>query len=198
MPNILPEGVKSLEDIFKWERDQQKEIFAKYNIGANIAEEIKTIKLVDEILFGPGVSSFNRFDTFLSIRDKLHGELYWYALRFAYQDSDNLFGNPLIKSAFTENEPCRESMMNVRERKYLAALPDQITIYRGMTVSEFESGCWGVSWTLKKKVAQNFTGTTRNFETNHLPKTIHQISTAKDSIIAYFNGRKEYEVIYCK
>lgn len=204
MQNNLPDDIsivgtfKSLEDIFKWEREQQKEIFAKYNIGANLTEDIKTVKLVDGILFGPGVSSFNRFDAFLSIRDKLQGKLYWYALRAAYQDSDNLFGNPSVKTAFTENEASREYLMNTRERKYLSALPDQLTIFRGMTIAEFESGNWGISWTLRERVAKNIIQSVRNFETNHLPKTIHQISIAKDSVIAYFSGRKEYEIIYIK
>lgn len=186
----------SLEDIFQAEREQQTQIFAKYNIGANLAGEIKNQKVIDEILCGPGVSSFNRFDTFLSIRDKLHGKLYWYGLRSAYQQSDNLFDNPFVRSAFAEDEPGREYLMNAREKRYLSSRPDHITIYRGMTVAEYETGSFGISWTLNEKVAKNFIQSTRNFATNHLPKTVHQISISKDSIVAYFSGRKEYEIIY--
>ena len=50
-----------------------------------------TEKEIDRILFGYGVNSFNRFQTFLSLVPQLKGPSYWYALQNTYQNSDNLF-----------------------------------------------------------------------------------------------------------
>ena len=36
----------------------------------------------------------------------------------------------------------------------------------------------------------------RNFDTEHLPKTVHQLTIKKDDVIAYFGERKEFEIIY--
>jgi len=87
--------------------------------------------------------------------------------------------------------------MSKREQKYLSILPEDLTIFRGMTVQEFESGDFGVSWTLKKDVAEFFAYTYgRNQATSHLPKMVHELHVKKSDIIAYFGERKEYEVIY--
>jgi hypothetical protein len=144
--------------------------------------------------------SYDRFPTFLEITDEmdLEGELYWFALKECYSTCDNNYQfRHMIKDAFRRKDSHREILMSKEERKYLKKLPDTLTIYRGMTVEEYESGNFGVSWTLKESVAKFFAEMyMRNFDTKHLPKTIHQLTIKKEDVIAYFGERKEFEIIY--
>jgi len=139
-----------------------------------------------------------KFQVFLSIKPILTGKLYWYALKQAYTQSDNLYYYSYdIKQAFSSQEPHRETMMNQCEQKYLQGLPNEITIYRAMTVNEFESGVFGVSWTLKKNIADFFSSTyVRNIDTYGIKKTIVEKTISKDQIIAFFNDRDEFEIIH--
>lgn len=143
-------------------------------------------------------NSYERFPMFLTISKGLKGELYWYTLRQCYDISDNLYQfRKEIKESFSRDEPDRNKLMSKRELNYLNGLPEEITIYRGMTIKEFESGEFGVSWTLKRKVGEYFMNTyRRNFDTNHLPKMVHELTIKKDNIISYFGQRKEFEIIY--
>ncbi len=145
-------------------------------------------------------NSYDRFAGFLELYWKynLKGEMYWYALKEAYSLCDNLYGfKDYIKQTFSSEEPYREKLMSKKEQKYLSTLPEDLTIYRGMTVQEFESGDFGVSWTLRKDVAEFFAYKyDRNHSTAHLPKLVHELQIKKSDIIAYFGERKEFEVIY--
>ena len=86
--------------------------------------------------------------------------------------------------------------MNPKERKYLKELPQLFEIHRGMTVEEFESGEFGISWTLSKSVAEFFaTKYLRNHSTNHLPKMIHSLKVNKKSVLGYLNSRQEQEIV---
>ena len=155
-------------------------------------------KEIENILWGLGVNTFNRFETFLEIAPQLHGENYWYGLKISYTGSDNLLQyKDAIKSSFESNEPNRNSLMSSKELKYINRLPEGITIYRGMTENELIGGQFGVSWTLKKKVAAFFAETySRNYSTYHLKKVVHKITIKKNKIIAFFNVRQEFEIIY--
>lgn len=139
-----------------------------------------------------------KWQVFLAIKPLLKGKLYWYALRNGYDMSDNLFYyNVDVKLAFSSQEPEREYLMTLSERRYLKALPEQITIYRGMTKKEFQQKSFGCSWTLKKEVAEFFVNTyERNFATKDLEKVVHKMTINKSQVIAFINGRKEFEIIY--
>ena len=87
--------------------------------------------------------------------------------------------------------------MSQDERDYLQSLPSQITIYRGMTEIEYKSGNYGISWTLKKELAKFFADIyVRNNATCGLKKTIRELVIDKKDVIAFFDGRQEYEIIY--
>ena len=153
---------------------------------------------IDDILFGIGVDSFNRFQIFLNIAPHLKGKKYWHALRNSYDASDNLFPYArLVRASYLRAEPGRQFLMDSGERNYLKRLPEQITIYRGMTELELEQKSFGVSWSLKKEVAEFFANTyQRNHATNHLKKTVHEITINKNEVVAFLNGREEFEIIY--
>jgi hypothetical protein len=143
-------------------------------------------------------NSYERFPKFLTMSKELKGELYWYTLRKCYFSSDNLYQyRKEIKESFSCDEPDRNKLMSKRELNYLQSLPEEITIYRGMTIKEFESGEFGVSWTLKREKGEFFMKTYgRNFDTNHISKMVHELTINKDDIISYYGERKEFEVIY--
>lgn len=155
-------------------------------------------KQIDSILYGIGCNSFNRFETFLEMIPKLKGRNYWYALRTAYESSDNLQPlSGLVKATFKKDEPERKKMMNTDEIQFLSKLPEKVTIYRGMTEKELKSKNYGISWTLKKEVAEFFAHTyQRNYSTANLKKVVHEITINKNDIVAFLNDRKEFEVIY--
>lgn len=157
-----------------------------------------TKKDIDNILYGIGCNSYNRFEHFLNIRKDLHGRLYWYALGNAYQSSDNLYRmKGMVISSFNRPEPDRHFLMTAKERNYLEGLPDKIHIYRGMTLAEKRSKYFGVSWTLEKRIAEFFAYEYgRNHSTKNMAKTVQEITINKSEVIAFFNGRKEFEIIY--
>ena len=143
-------------------------------------------------------NSFNRFDWFLKIKSKCFGDIYWHALAYAYTDSDNLCEfRQEAKEAFNSNQPNKSALMTIEESEFLKNLPQRITIYRGMTLEEYESAEWSISWTLNKEIAEFFCNKyTRNLKEIGMPKIVHSITIDKSKVVAYFNGREEQEIIY--
>ena len=145
-------------------------------------------------------SSYDRFSCFYDLRHHLKGQDYWEVLSYAYQMSDNTYDQKLnIVETFLEKEPNSEMLMNSLERQKLASLPDKIKIYHGMTVGEFKSGIFRISWTLDPKVAHFFAfyyG--RNVATNREEKMIHEMIISKKEVFAYLAGRNEKELIFLK
>lgn len=143
-------------------------------------------------------SSFDRFQTFLKIKDELNDIDYWRTLADAYTGSDNLYHlKEEVKEAFLEDRSEREYLMNKKELKVYNSLPENVIIYRGMTTDELESGDFGVSWTLSRERAEFFAFKYgRNYSTEIKPKVVHQLEVKKVEILSYFNERNEQEVIY--
>jgi hypothetical protein len=177
------------------------------------SKPMRSKKEVNSFLYGVGVNSFTRFAVFLSAEPYLKGKLYWYGLGSAYSDTDNPFRyKDLIRSAFLKDEPYREHLMSKKERDYFNNLPEVVTIYRGMTVIELQEKNFGISWTLKKEVAEFFAYKyMRNIDTRNMKKVVHELSVKKTDLIAFFNPRTynrltgkndfnigEFEVIYIR
>lgn len=152
---------------------------------------------VGAILMRPGIDSFNRMDEFLSIQNTLTHQEYWYGLQFAYTCSDNLFHlSRKVKKAFYSTRPLREYMMDTEELELFKSLPKQVKIYRGMTEAEYESGNFGIGWSLRQDVAEFFAYKyIRNFSTSQLPKVVLSASISSEYVIGYLNGRNEDELI---
>ncbi len=150
---------------------------------------------IEKIIYGIGVDTYNRFGVFLKHQKNFDDCEYWYALRLAYKSSDNLFQySGLVRAAFESN---RDYLMNESEKLFLENLPEEIRIYRAMTIKESKSRHFGVSWTLSKDVAEFFRDKyMRNHATRNEPKIIIEKVVSKENIIAYFNEREEQEIIY--
>lgn len=80
----------------------------------------------------------------------------------------------------------RESLMDAEELAYYNSLPDEFTVYRGIAS---KSNKKGISYTLSLEKAEWFAN---RFQKNGYVLT----GTAKKKdVLAYFNGRKEQEVL---
>ena len=143
-------------------------------------------------------NSYNRISEFAKISRHLKGRVYWETLKYAYSCSDNLYSHRfIVRSLFLKNELDRTFLMDEEERDIFRQLPNSLLIYRGMSKRELKSESLGVSWTLKKEVAEFFAFKYgRNHATNNQPKIVHQLIVDKKDIIAYFGDRSESEIIY--
>ena len=157
-----------------------------------------TQEIIRCVLFGLGVNSESIFEKFLQHAPRWYGKNYWYALGLAYTCADNLYPyRDDVKAAFSAKRKGREALMTEQELEVWQNLPQQVSIYRGMTIEENISGDFGISWSLSIETANFFAFEyTRNIYTRNLPKTVQHLEVDKKDIIAFFNERKEEEVIY--
>lgn len=145
------------------------------------------------------VDSGLRFHMFSRLSKLLSDKGYWYALSKAYTGGDwpDNYTIDDKRGFFGSHRRFREYLMTSAERRYLDSLPKKVTIYRAMTTIERESGEFGISWTLSKKVAEFFAYEYQRYaKYQDHEKVIHTLEVDKETIIAYFSGRKEREVIY--
>jgi hypothetical protein len=66
-----------------------------------------------------------------------------------------------------------------------------------MTEEEKDSGEYGISWSLKKEVAETFAFTyAHNYDSVGEPKTVLELKINKSDVIAYLTDRQENEILY--
>jgi hypothetical protein len=140
-------------------------------------------------------STPDKIRIFLQYNNQLNDNEYWTRLSEVYQLQDyNPVPYGVLKALFTNDRKGRENLMKEEEREFFETLPDEILIFRAMSLKEFESGEFRISWTLKEPVAKKFKK--RNemlYEGEHV---IHSISVLKKDVIAYLNDSEEHEIIY--
>lgn len=168
--------------------------------------QIQTIDIVREEIydsmanhfFGIGINSENRFEKFLELKESLSDKEYWIALSYAYPSCDYLDRYySEINDAFSSKRPYREFLMNKEESLFLNTLPEQITIYRGMFIQDYQTNYFGVSWTLSRKIAEFFmTNYQRTYYKNKGKRMVYEKIINKSEVIAYFGERNEQEIIY--
>lgn len=98
----------------------------------------------------------NRWIGFARIHHLLTDEQYWQRLRGVWQEVE-VPGTDLEwwREMFTAERPGRETMMEDAEHATLAALPEQVEIYRGVGHPRYARG---LSWTLARDEAVRFAG----------------------------------------
>lgn len=144
-------------------------------------------------------SSQQRLRKFYKFKDRFtDNSEYWTELRDAYISStNNRHSQAEIRELFAAERGDSKAIMSPEELDFLKKLSPIITIYRGMTVEEYEKGEFGISWTLKKEVAEMFATTfAHNYDTFGLPKIVTELQIKSTDIIAYFNDRQEDEILY--
>jgi hypothetical protein len=142
-------------------------------------------------------SSTDRMKKFIEFEEHFNCDKdYWETLAHTYVVSDNNYSCASdIKRLFSSSRVNRESLMDKKEIDIFRNLPDTITIYRGMSIAELDSNNFGISWTLKREVAEKFAyGFFHNYDTVHLPHTVMERTIPKKDAVSYF--LREHEIIY--
>ena len=81
-----------------------------------------------------------------------------------------------------------ENLMNLDERRKLAELPDELTVYRGVTEKN-KDNIRALSWTMKRETAERFANRFKS------KGRVYRAKVRKEDILAVFLGRNESEVI---
>lgn len=113
---------------------------------------------------------------------------YWSFVGEIWRDTENSWQcrNVWIQ-LFKTQRAGRENMMDAEERQILAALPDSLTVWRGISRQEHAQG---FSWTLSRSRAHWFACRFRARNAEVLEGRI-----AKKDVLAYFKGRGEDEIL---
>jgi hypothetical protein len=131
-----------------------------------------------------------RVAVFARLAKKLSHAVYWNSLGELYIYTENIWQRKRqLARLFISDRPHRQRLMSAYERRYLARLPNRITIYRGSQ----SKGMQGWSWTLDEKKALWFA---KRLE--RLGIGIPRVATGrakKSDVIAYFSRRKEKEIV---
>jgi len=180
-----PECIKQIRGIQKSQRETLERYFKTYDIG-----------YTKQMIW---VSSEDRFEKFYGLKDKFIAKgNYWEILAKNYTMCNNTYRfKKELKEVFTDNVPGREKLITDKAKEILENLPEQVIIYRGMSVTENETGDYGISWTLDKKVAEKFAfNYIHNYDTIGQEHIVKELVVDKSKIVAYFDGRNEQEIIY--
>ena len=131
-----------------------------------------------------------RLRAFKQYADRLSDAEYWETLAEVWACIENIWQyRDDISKLLTSKRPQRERMMDEKERKKLASLPDELTIYRGFIPGKNRNG-W--SWTLSKATAKWFA---KRFASLFGKGEVATGTCAKSDVIALLLGRKEAEII---
>ena len=84
-------------------------------------------------------------------------------------------------------EADKSYLMSKREQKKFNALPEKVTIYRGVNNPEYK---YGFSWTLDKRIVYWFANRYENKESY-----VYECTVDKKDLVCYFEIRNEKEVI---
>jgi len=100
--------------------------------------------------------SYSRFANVIMLLPKMRGEHWWTLLGEAWTCCDNISRYTCSRYGINPLDWAKRAdldlMMDAEERMAFAALPEEITVYRGC----FRNNKKGMSWTLKRDVAERF------------------------------------------
>ena len=86
-----------------------------------------------------------------------------------------------------------QNLMNAKERKIFEGLPEMLTIYRGCNKIEFETKCFGNSWTWRRDVAEYFAF--RGKGCKEEDGSVFSAVINKNDIWALLEERNEHEIV---
>ena len=135
--------------------------------------------------------SYNRMSTILGLRRQMSAPDWWRLLGNEWSVCDNIAAHRhqlrliLIKA----NPTNRRAMMCTDELQALAAMPDEITVYRGC----YENNRDGLSWSLSPEIAASFPTLNRYSRKNETALLLTGKANKADVVLSF--GRNEREVI---
>lgn len=130
-------------------------------------------------------------DGFKKYHSRFDDKSYWQILATIWTLQEQLWPNrKLFLKLFEAPRDGRQWLMTVAERRKLENMPNQFPVYRGFIGTRGK----GLSWTTDKKKAEWFAKRFAKVEGIGQPKLMEGIAKKKD-VLAYFNGRKEKEIV---
>lgn len=198
-PKQIENKFKSLENILKRANNLNDPNIIIYQINANTEYKVLEAYLKqNEISYNDhsiGAPASDKIKLFIENADTFSDEEYWRELASAYvlQNYKKIPYKTYYK-IFTSERAFREKLMSEEEKQFLAQLPETLTIYRGGSLAEHKSKKYGISWSLDKKIAEQFADTKAIRDKKEMMVIEKQINKA--DVIAYFKERQEEEIIY--
>ena len=140
------------------------------------------------------------------IQDQMTDAEYWEHLSWVWTNSEsNCMDKKVWKRLLSSPRPESHKMMTEDEQKFLASLPDRITVYRGFKARgriggrSMLSNRKGRSWTLSREKAEWFTNITFGIGLGEKkPHMVRSLSVNKSEVLAYLNDRDEQEILLRK
>jgi hypothetical protein len=131
-----------------------------------------------------------RLDVFGKLAKRLSHAVYWKSLGGLYIYTEDIWQRKRqLAKHFASDRPHRKQLMSAYERRYLARLPNRLTIFRG----SHSKRAHGWSWTLDEKKALLLA---RRRNATKIANSQLATGTAKKSdALAYFSRRKEKEIV---
>ncbi|HWA27543.1 MAG TPA: hypothetical protein VG734_17945 [Lacunisphaera sp.] len=141
-----------------------------------------------------------RLDALVEILPRLNDREYWTLLRDVWISSEvTLPDKDKWLSLLRAKRPERDRLMVPSDRRFLARLPDVVTIYRGCGHVD---GIYGLSWTLDYERARFFAvyacGPRRRVlspQYHGTTPTIAKATCPKNDVLSYFSRRNEAEIV---
>jgi len=131
-----------------------------------------------------------RRDALWAIRRKVTNQEYWNLVEMVWTDSENIWQwGSMVRKLLLCQRPDRRYIMNEEERAALAAMPDTLTVYRGLTSRGTRLG-W--SWTLDRAKAEWFAA---RFTQEGQHKIVLTGTVPRSRVIAYFTRCNEEEIV---
>ncbi|MBA2440227.1 MAG: hypothetical protein ACR2FZ_07985 [Thermoleophilaceae bacterium] len=133
---------------------------------------------------------------FLEIEEDMPAPDYWRLLGDAWTAADSVAPNlDTWRRLFSSPLPHRDHLMRESERPLLAALPDEVTAYRGHS---HEGGARGLAWTLSRESAEKFahqfaTSTDMGYPTGD--PLLATVVVPRAAILGLFQDRREGDVV---
>ncbi|MGI8945446.1 MAG: hypothetical protein ACR2GL_04305 [Thermoleophilaceae bacterium] len=133
---------------------------------------------------------------FLAMEDELDPPDYWRLLGDAWTAADAVAPNlETWRRLFGSSRPDRDHLMREAERPLLAALPDEVTAYRGHS---HEGGERSLAWTLSRESAEKFAHQFATSTDMGYPTGVPMLATVtvpRAAILGLFQDRREGDVV---
>jgi hypothetical protein len=135
-----------------------------------------------------------RLPAFAAVAPKMSDTEYSAYLRPVWMDTENPHQHlSLCVSLFRSSRLDPEGLMSDEDRRAFKELPGTMRIYRGHRPDKKNSD--GISWTLDRDVAEKLGGRRGSVMANDETE-IRDLTIEKSNAVAYFDGRREQEIIY--
>lgn len=139
-------------------------------------------------------STTNPLLTFIKYREEFNDVDYWKMARHLYLYIEyQKVNHPIYLQLFKYERGNKFYIMDQGEIDFLNELPNELTIFRGMSNEEYKTKNYGFSWTLNEAVAEFFVDRHPNIHGGEAK--VCERTILKSEVFAYLNERQEEEII---